>query len=292
MQPAHVGITRTDLAIGVAVATVVHVGVGFAMWLAPATESGADKPEDDARTPNCAAVVSTACIAPGERKTARRQEDDKKLKDIEERRCPEPVRRALRRDLESPPAVEVDLLVAELVAAKGVETGTVVAQPAQVQKPVESKPKLAEAIGLDSKLGELLDNEPKSDDHKKKKLGDILGRPDGSEHGEGKVNRSGSAYVREVETAIKRTFRVPAGIPPWELVDLEAKVRIVRMTAGGAILEWKFDKKSGNDNYDDAISGLMNSYKSGMRSLPEPPSNILEQINSRGLPMTFRGARN
>ncbi len=292
MQPAHVGITRTDLAVGVAVATVVHVGVGFAMWLAPATDSGADKAEDDAKAPNCAAVVSTACLAPGEKKSSRPQPDDNKLKDIEERRCPEPVRRTLRRDLESPPAVEVDLLQAELVAAKGVETGTLVAQPAQVQKPVESKPKLAEALGLDSKLGDMLNNEPKSDDQKKKKLGDILGRADGSEHGEGKVNRSGSAYVREVETAIKRTFRVPAGIPPWELVDLDAKVRIVRMTAAGAVLDWKFEKKSGNDNYDDAIAALMNSYKSGLRTLPEPPANILEQINSRGLPMSFRGARN
>ncbi|MBM4342689.1 MAG: TonB C-terminal domain-containing protein [Deltaproteobacteria bacterium] len=292
MQPAHVGITRTDLGVGAALATVVHVGVGFAMWLAPATDSGAVKTEEDVSVPNCAAVVSTACLAPGERATRSRAEDDKKLKQVEERRCPEPVRRALRRDLESPPAVEVDLLQAELVAAKGVETGTVLAQPAQVQKPAESKPKLAEAMGLESKLGDLLDNEPRSDELKKKKLGDILGKADGSEHGEGKVNRSGSAYVREVESAVRRTFRAPAGIPPWELVDLEAKVRIVRMTAAGAVLEWKFDKKSGNDNYDDAIAGLMNGYKSGMRSLPEPPAAILEQINSRGLPMTFRGARN
>ena len=286
MQAAHAGITRGDLAVGAATAAVVHAFLGLAIWFAPATETGADKEEVE-RASSCAAVVSTACVTPMVKRSRIFDAPERKPPPLEDRRCPEPVRRILRRDLESPPAVEVDLLQAELVAAKGIETGTVIAQPAQATvKPAEAKPKLAEALGQDTKLKDML-AEPKADDKKVKKLGDILGRADGSEHGEGKVNRTGSAYVTEVQRAILKSFQIPAGIPPWELADLAALVRVTRMTASGAVLEWKFDKHSENDAFDGAISGLMNGYKSGLRSLPEPPGHILDQINSRGFVIRF-----
>jgi hypothetical protein len=35
----------------------------------------------------------------------------------------------------------------------------------------------------------------------------------------------------------------------------------------------------------------MNGYKSGSRSLPEPPPHILEEINSRGFVIELRGGK-
>lgn len=288
MQSGHVGITATDLGFGALTAAVVHAGIGFGMWLAPATETGAAKPEAEEKVPHCTAVISTACVAPAKRsKTLIDLVSKDPPKEVEERRCPEPLRRTLRRELEAPPAVAVDLLQAELIAAKGVETGTVVTPP-PVAKAEPPKPKLAEALGQDTRLQDMLNDKP-TDDKKVKKLGDILGRADGKEGGQGKVNQSGSAYSGQVKILITKSFSVPAHIPAWEVADLVAVVRITRMAANGAVLEWKLEKGSENDEFDGAVKSLMNGYKSGIRTLPEPPPNVLEQINSRGLPVEFRG---
>lgn len=285
---AHVGITGLDLGVGSGVAVVVHVALGIGLWLAPATESGAPPPEADQAVESCAGVVSPACVGLGQ-KTPATQEKKKELK-AEERRCPEPVRRLLRREAEPPPAVAVDLLQAELVAALGSETGKLAAPKPEVVKVEPPKPKLTEAIG-ETKLGEMLDKKDEGEAEKKKKLGDILGRADGKEGGEGKVNMPGSAYVREVKKAVTSSFVLPATVPPWEAAELVAKVRVTRMTASGGVLEWKIDKQSGNDEFDGAVRSLMNGYKSGMRSLPEPPPHILEEINSRGFVIELRGGR-
>lgn len=283
---AHVGMTRGDLLIGAGVAAAIHVALAAGLWLTPTQESL--QPEtDDPNSDGCAAVVSPACVGLGVGPTP--SESVERHRAVQDRRCPEPLRRGLRRDPESPPAVAVDLLQAELVAALGVETGTR-SEPKAVQKLEVAKPKLAEAIGDDTKLGDMLKDGADSD-AKKKKLGDILGRPDGKVGGEGKVNMPGSAYVREVKTAVTANFSLPASLPPWEAAGLIAKVRVTRMTASGGVLEWRLDKSSGNDEFDGAVRALMNGYKSGSRSLPEPPPHILEEINSRGFVIELRGGK-
>ncbi len=284
---AHVGITRSDLLIGAFVAAAVHVGLGVGMWLTPA-DSAAAAAQADPLADGCAAVVSPACVGLGVAPTPTETPEEPR-RTVEDRRCPEPVRRLLRRDPESPPAVAVDLLQAELVAALGVESGTR-SEPKAVQRAEAPKPKLAEAIGDNSKLGDML-KESGDSDAKKKKLGDILGRPDGKVGGEGKVNMPGSAYVREVKVAVTQSFSLPASLPPWEAAGLVAKIRVTRMTAGGGVLEWRFDKNSGNDDFDAAVRSLMNGYKSGLRTLPEPPPHILEEINSRGFVIELRGGK-
>lgn len=284
---AHVGISRGDLLIGALVAVTVHAGLGLGLWLTPADEPGAVA-EAEPAADGCSGVVSPACVGLGVAPTPTASEPDRRTTP-QDRRCPEPIRRLLRRDPEPPPAVEVDLLQAELVAALGVETGT--RNEVKVVQRIEApKPKLVEAIGDNSKLGDML-KEAGDSDAKKKKLGDILGRPDGKAGGEGKVNMPGSAYVREVKVAVTRSFSLPASLPPWEAADLVAKVRVTRMTAGGGVLEWRFDKNSGNDDFDGAVRSLMNGYKSGLRTLPEPPPHILEEINSRGFVIELRGGK-
>ncbi len=287
----HVGMTRLDLAFGSATAVVVHAVLGAAIYLAPATESGASPTDSEAAVTTCTSVVTTACVTPGALKAY--VPPEKKQGEPEERRCPDPLRRMLRRDTEPPPAVAIDLLQAELVAAKGVESGTLSSQGAKAlpvaPRPEPVKPKLAEALGQDVKLGDILTDH--DDDQKKKKLGDILGKADGKEGGEGKVDMPGSAYVREVKIAVTKSFSLPANIPPWEAADLSAKVRVTRMTVSGGVLEWKFDKQSDNEEFDGAVRGLMNSYKAGLRSLPAPPPHILSEINSRGFVIELRGGK-
>ena len=82
-------------------------------------------------------------------------------------------------------------------------------------------------------------------------------------------------------------FQAPAHIPAWELPGLVVRVKISRMTAAGGVLSFEMTKKSGNPLFDDAVAATMAGYKSGVRTLPEPPADVLERINSTGLTIDF-----
>jgi hypothetical protein len=290
---ASAALQRSDWVAGGITAALGHVAIGAAMWLSP-SEPPPEATTADPLVEGCASIVTPACVgAVPLAQTAVPKDSAQTV--VGDRRCPEPMKRLLRRESEPPPSVDVDLLQAELVAAVGVETGTRVDSGSQPggggqKAPEPPKPKLAEAIGEPSKLGDMLASGD-GGEQKKKKLGQILGRADGKAGGQGAVNQTGSAYVREVKTAVQRTFVVPAEIAPWEVADLVAKVRITRMTAGGQVLEFSLLKSSGNDNFDKAVRSLMKGYQSGMRSLPAPPPHLLADINSRGLVIELRGGR-
>jgi len=290
---ASAALQRADWVAGGVAAVAGHAAMLAAMWLSAAEPAPVVEAAQDPLVEGCSSVVSPACVgAVPLPKTTPKDEPQLAAAD---RRCPEPMKRLLRRDPEPPPAVDVDLLQAELVAALGSETGTRVDSGAQPgtggqKAPEPAKPTLAEAIGTPTKLGDLL-QDGTGGAQKKKKLGDILGRPDGKVGGEGTVNQSGSAYVREVKKAVQGTFSAPAGIAPWELSELVAKVRITRMTATGQVLEWSLAKSSGNDVFDQAIRSLMKGYQAGMRGLPTPPPHVLAEINARGLVIELRGGR-
>lgn len=290
---ASAALQRGDWIAGGVVAALGHAVMLTAMWFSAEAAPLPEQARQDPLVEGCASVVSPACV--GAVPLARSEPKPQPELAVSDRRCPEPMKRLLRRELEPPPAVDVDLLQAELVAAIGSEKGVRVDSGAQPgtggqKAPEPAKPTLSEAIGAPTKLGDLL-QEGTGGEQKKKKLGAILGRPDGRAGGEGAVNQSGSAYVREVKTAVQRTFTAPAEIAPWELSELVAKVRITRMTATGQVLEWSVAKSSGNDVFDKAIRSLMKGYQSGMRSLPAPPPHLLAEINSRGLVIELRGGR-
>lgn len=292
---AQAGLTRRDLAVGGVLAALVHVALGATFLLTPPGAEAAAPVDAEPEKEGCASVVSPACVGAGpQKKSTEEPVEEEETAVPDDRRCPDPMRRILRREAEPPPPVAVDLLQAQLVAAQGVETGKRIDSGSRPgvggQQAPKPPSKLAEAMGQESKLGDLL-NEGDGGEQRKKKLGDLLGRADGVKGGEGAVNMPGSAYVREVKQAVTRTFQTPANVPPWEASTLVAKVRVTRMTAGGQVLEWRLDKKSGNEDYDDAVRALMNGYKSGIRSLPKPPPHILEEINSRGFVIELRGGR-
>ncbi len=284
------------LANGLAVALAAHVTIGLTVWLAP---TGVSEEVEAAIAANvepigdCTSVVSPACL--GE-KSGRSEPiaASRQAKAPGPRRCPEPMRRLLRREVEPPPPALVDLLEAELVERLGDPTGKALPlAPASgpktaaeaAQQRISAVDKLVRA---DNKLDAILKGGDEGD-ARRSELGKILGTKTGQVGGDGLINRKGSAYVREVRIAMQRSFVLPGNVPPWLRAELRAKVRITRMTASGQVLEYAIDKKSGNEAFDDTVQALMAGYKSGLRSLPPPPPHVLEEILSRGLVVDLRG---
>lgn len=290
VHTGHSGISARDIAVGSAVAVAVHAVLVAALWMAPPSH-GPDGAAAQAAEEGCASVVSPACV--GATPLADSTQRDTEQQPMGDRRCPDPILRLQRRDSEPAPSIEIDILRAELVAAKGVETGT---EPKDLGNHAGTggaaappKPKPTEGFFGESKLGDLIKQEDQGGEARKKKLGDLIGKVDGKEGGEGKVNQTGSAYWREVGIAVKSHFELPPSLPVWERAGLKAKVRVTRMAATGAILAWTWEKKSGNEEFDKAVTTLMTSFKSGMRSLPAPSGDALAEINSRGGVIELRG---
>ncbi len=288
IHTGHTGIETSDVVVGVTIALLVHVALGAALWMAPMgppDKQKAANPDD-----GCASVVSPSCVGAKQLTASQPQAQDNEV--VADRRCPDPIRRLQRRDHEQAPSIAVDILQAQLVAAEGnpngVEKKDVGDRPG-TGGAAAPKPKATEAFFGDSKLGDIVKQEDQGGAARKKKLGDLIGLRDGQKDGEGKVNQTGSVYWREVGQTIKSHFELPPSVPVWERSGLRAKVRITRMTINGSILTWTWEKKSGNDEFDKAVSSLITSYKSGMRSLPTPSSDALVEINSRGGVIELRG---
>lgn len=297
MAAAVAQLGRHANVVGSIVVLLAHAAIGTTVWLAPTGQSdeamaaaAAAHSED---TGGCSSVISPACL--GESRPKSSAIPPAKDEQPGSRRCPEPLRRLLRRDHEPPPPALVDLLEAEIVERLGEANGKALpvnapkreAAPTQnvQQQRIETLDKLVRA---DNKLDSILKG---GDDGeaRRSELGKILGTRTGRVDGDGLVNRSGSAYVREVRIAMQKSFVLPGTVPPWLRAELQAKVRITRMTATGQVLEYKIDKRSGNEAFDDTVQALLGGYKAGFRSLPPPPPHVLEEINSRGLIVDLRG---
>lgn len=237
----------------------------------------------------CASVVTPSCVGDPVEVTPTVSED---VAPPRSRRCPEPMRRLMRNQLEPAPRTEVDLLVAELVERKGDPKGKITSAPGlsvkkrQIvrQKRVDKVRKL---VAGGNKLDSILGGGAKAA-KRRSKLGQILGTATGKKGGNALVSRKGSAYARELKMTVLRHFTVPGNVPPWLRKSLRCRARITRMTATGRVLGYRIEKKSGNKAFDGAVRRLMNGYKAGIRQLPRPPAHILTAINSRGFVIDFR----
>ena len=280
---------------GVIVVLVAHSLVLGAVTLAPAPEIAAGKAaatHDTEQTEGCASIVSPSCVGDPVQVTPTESED---IAPPRSRRCPEPMRRLMRRELEPAPRTEVDLLIAELVERLGDPKGKVVkvAKPSASaattrvvrQQRVDSVRKLI--AGKNDELGKILGGGDKAT-ARRSKLGAILGTATGKKGGNALVSRKGSAYARELKTTVLNHFTVPGDVPPWLRKSLRCRVRITRMTATGRVLSYTMEKKSVNAAFDNAVRRLMTGYKAGLRQLPTPPAHILTAINSRGFVIDFR----
>jgi hypothetical protein len=296
LAAASARLLRRARGVGVAVVLLAHTLIGLAVVLAPAQHplaaEAAARQAELGEESGCASVVSPACLGEKRPKQALPPPSDDELPGS--RRCPEPLRRLLRREVEPPPEVLVDLLEAEVVERLGEPDGKVVpvaGKPAPVvaqqeQKRKETVEKLVR--GADNKLDSILKGGNEGE-KRRSQLGKILGTRTGQRGGDGLVAKSGSSYVREVRIAMQQAFVLPGNVPPWLRKELRAKVIVRRMTATGRVLEFQISKKSGNDAFDDTVRSLMAGYKAGIRSLPAPPPHVLDEINSRGLVVELRG---
>lgn len=278
---------------GVIVVLIAHAMVAGAVTLAPPPEEAAEKAaaaQESEQSEGCASVVTPSCVGDPIQVTPTETED---IAPPRSRRCPEPMRRLMRHELEPAPRTEVDLLIAELVEKKGDPKGKVVrvAAPSPARKQ-EVRQKRVDSVrkmiaGKNNKLGNILGGGKKAH-ARRSKLGAILGTKTGKKGGNALVSRKGSAYARELKTTVLSHFTVPGNVPPWLRKSLRCRVRITRMTATGRVLGYRLEKRSGNAAFDKAVRRLMNGYKAGLRQLPSPPAHILTAINSRGFVIDFR----
>lgn len=296
-RPATAAAEPRSLAwlVGLATVAAAHTAIVTAAWLAPdvtgTVSKGAESAHDVDDVRGCAAVVTPACL--GERLV--RSSPPPPAADDElpsTRRCPEPLRRMLRRDTEPAPPALVDLLEAELVERLGVADGkwapptptpvaAATATPERIRK-VEA------IVAQNDRVASILKGDEEGH-QRRSQLGKILGTATGRADGDGLVHRSGSAYVREVRVAMQQAFVLPGNVPPWLRSELRAKVIIRRMTATGQVLEHRVEKESGNEAFDDTVRALLRKYRSGVLQLPPPPPHVLEEINARGLIVELRG---
>jgi hypothetical protein len=297
LERARAELLRRARRAGLMVVLGAHGALALVLSLAPAPEPGGAPaaaagpgPSDD--PDGCTAVISPACL--GERRPQAQAPPPAPEAELPgARRCPEPLRRLLRREPAPPPEVLVDLLEAEIVERLGDPEGKLAAAPRPPPKPAaEAKARVAALDQLvkpaAKPLAKILAGGQQSE-AKRQQLGKILGTKSGQRGGDGLVHRSGSAYVREVRIAMQQAFVLPGNVPPWLRAELRAKVRISRMTATGRVLAFDVLQRSGNDAFDATVRALLGGYKAGIRALPAPPPHVLEQINSRGLVVELRG---
>ena len=279
---------RNRMLVGATAAAVVHMVVIGGLALAPApSHKVAGDAEALAEGSGCATTVSPCRVCRGSA-TLSGSHDGK----VHARRCPEPMRRLLRRAPVNAPRVEVDLLRAEIVENLGDPAGKLPPDALPPSKP-EEKLKAARVAKVHklvtrSKLGKLLTG-GKTAQSRRSKLDSIIGTSAGRRGGDGLVSRKGSAYVREVRLAMQQNFILPGTVPVWLRKTLQVRVKIGRMTATGQVLAYRIVSESGNDAFDSTVNNLLRGYKSGLRRLPEPPPHILTEINSRGLLVILRG---
>lgn len=279
---------RNRMLVGAAAAALVHMvvigGLALAPTPKPKTEADADALAEGS---GCATTVSPCRVCRGS--AGLPGTNDGK---VHARRCPEPMRRLLRRAAVEAPRVEVDLLRAEIVENLGDPAGKLAPDAAPPLKPEEAlkADRVAKVRKLvtRSKLGSLLSGD-KTDQSRRSKLDSIIGTSAGRRGGDGLVSRKGSTYVREVRLAMQQNFVLPGTVPVWLRKTLQVRVKISRMTATGQVLGYRIVSKSGNDAFDATVNTLLIGYKSGLRRLPEPPPHILTEINSRGLLIILRG---
>lgn len=144
-------------------------------------------------------------------------------------------------------------------------------------------------------LGELLDA-PEDDDPRKRasQLSEIIGRVDGSVHGSGSEGQAGDVYLGRIEMSLRQSFVVPVFLTEDELQKLRVDVMIVRLDASGHVLEYRVSRKSGSPAFDGAALDAVRRFvpaEGGSKVFPEPPADMLDLINRRGVLVRLEGRK-
>ncbi len=108
------------------------------------------------------------------------------------------------------------------------------------------------------------------------------GSAQGSPQGTAATAEEGDAYFTAVHDAILENYVVPSVISEAERLYLAASV-LAYIGADGRILKHEFEKKSGNNFFDQALEVAIEKTK-----LPPPPPELARSLRDSGVVLNFR----
>ncbi len=145
------------------------------------------------------------------------------------------------------------------------------------KKPDKKKPK-------EPSLDDLLKSATQFDDARPVSKDDPGGSADGSRLSNSATGK-GDPYLQKVKAMLDNNMRAPASVPKAQLQKLTAKVWI-KIGDNGIVWGWGFNKKSGNDAFDNMIESTLKQFMmNGSKRFAAPP----EQWKLQVIPFTVDG---
>jgi colicin import membrane protein/protein TonB len=94
---------------------------------------------------------------------------------------------------------------------------------------------------------------------------ELAGAPDGDPAGDAERAEEGDRYLALIDREIRANYRVPATLTDRERIQLQAVV-VVYVERDGRVSRWRFESRSGNAAFDDALERTLRQVR-----LPPPP---------------------
>lgn len=126
---------------------------------------------------------------------------------------------------------------------------------------------------------------------KKKSLFDALNKTAKAEENEGEedgdpngdsAKQEGEKYFGVIKSGVRRNYDVSNTIPESERIRLSADV-LIRLDAGGQLLEVAITRSSGNDVFDGAVLGAVKK----AAPFGPPPPHLKETLKNKGVALRF-----
>jgi colicin import membrane protein/protein TonB len=111
---------------------------------------------------------------------------------------------------------------------------------------------------------------------------ELAGAPDGDPAGDAERAEEGDRYLALIDREIRANYRVPATISDRERMLLQAVV-VVYVEPDGRVSRWRFESRSGNAAFDDALERTLRQVR-----LPPPPDTWLKQYARTGVAVNFK----
>jgi colicin import membrane protein/protein TonB len=107
------------------------------------------------------------------------------------------------------------------------------------------------------------------------------GDPGGDAEGDSAEAGEGDRYLALAVRALQANYRVPATISDRDRLHLKATV-ILYIEPSGAIRDFRFERRSGNDAFDAALERAVRATR-----LPPPPGPMKDPYRRVGLGVNF-----
>ena len=152
------------------------------------------------------------------------------------------------------------------------------AAPVARVKPPTPKAPGPKAAGKGDVLSSVLSKVKREEALSEPAYGDPQGDPlgDASEAGEG------DQYLALVERSLRESYVLPSTISERDRLHLKATV-ILYLDAGGEVLRYAFESKSGNGAFDAALERAIRAAR-----IPPPPAELRKKYRDEGLGVVYR----